>query len=287
MKKKSILVTKAAGYVVPFAEEKLKASLMHAGADKKMIDDILTTIKPQLYNGIPTKEIYKMAFALLKAGSRPMAAKYHLKSGIMELGPSGYAFERFFGEILKHQGYKIRIGEIVQGKCVSHEIDVIAEKDNDFFMIECKYHNLPGNVSSVKIPLYIQSRFKDVEAVWMEVKGHESKFHQGWVVTNTRFTTDAIQYGVCAGLNLVGWDYPQKGSLKDLIDSLGLYPLTCLTSLTKGEKSVLLEKDIVLCQEIYHNEKLLLTAGLKPARIKLVMDEVSQLCQTTKKKARN
>lgn len=286
MKKKSILVTKAAGYVVPFSEEKLKTSLMRAGADKRLTDDILSTIKPQLYDGIPTKEIYKMAFTLLKADARHVAAKYHLKNGIMELGPSGYAFEKYLGEILKRQGYKTTIGEIVQGKCVTHEVDVIAEKGNEYNMIECKYHNLPGNVSNVKVPLYIQSRFKDLESVWVGMKSHESKFHQGWVVTNTRFTSDAIQYGNCAGLKLLGWDYPHKGSLKDQVDSLGLYPLTCLTSLTKAEKSALLEKDIVLCQEVCKNEKLLHAIGVKQARIKLVMDEVEQLCQSSIKKSK-
>ena len=35
---------------------------------------------------------------------------------------------------------------------------------------------------------------------------------------------------------MLGWDYPVKGSLKNLIDALGLYPITCLTSLTKKEK---------------------------------------------------
>jgi hypothetical protein len=278
MKKKSILVTKAQGYVVPFSEEKLKRSLARSGADKQLANAIVKEIKPKLYDGIPTKEIYKMAFALLKADSRSVAAKYHLKNGIMELGPSGYPFEKFVGEILKHQGYTVQIGEIVQGKCVTHEVDVIAQKYNNHFMIECKYHNLPGNISSVKTSLYIHSRFKDVEAMWLKLKGHENKFHQGWLVTNTRFTGDAIQYGVCAGLKLIGWDYPNNESLKDQIDQLGLYPLTCLTSLTKAEKVALLEKDVVLAKEIYNNEKLLLSIGVKPGRIKTILDEVKQLC---------
>ena len=127
-----------------------------------------------------------------------------------------------------------------------HEIDVIAEKENNHIMIECKYHNLPGTICDVKIPLYINSRFKDVEASWIQLPGHDKKFHQGWVVTNTRFTQDAIQYGTCAGLKLIGWDYPNGEGIRSKIDTLGLYPITCLTKLSKFEKQQLLEKRIVL-----------------------------------------
>jgi hypothetical protein len=220
-----------------------------------------------------------MAFNLLKEQSNHLAAKYHLKGAIMELGPSGFPFEKYIGEILRYQGYKTTVGEIVQGKCVSHEIDVIAELGEEYFMIECKYHNQPGTVSDVKIPLYIQARFKDVEAQWIKLPGHESKSHIGWVVTNTRFSTDAIQYGNCAGLKLLGWDYPLKEGLKDLIDRLGLYPITCLTTLTKVEKQRLLDKNIVLCKELSDDRQHLERTGVTPTRLKRVLEEVERLCE--------
>lgn len=277
-KRKEIVVIKASGEKVPFQQEKLRKSLMRSGAHDNQIDEILSEISLQLYQGIPTKKIYRIAYNLLREHSGHLAAKYHLKRGIMELGPSGFPFEKFIGEILKHQGYSVKVGEIVKGKCVNHEIDVIAEKDHHHFMIECKYHNQPGTISDVKIPLYIQARFKDVEAAWIQLPGHGTKFHQGWVVTNTRFTSDAIQYGTCAGLNLLGWDFPKKNSLKEQIDTLGLYPVTCLTTLTKIEKQQLLENNVVLCKEICDNENHLNTIGVKPSRIKLILEEGHQLC---------
>ena len=39
-------------------------------------------------------------------------------------------------------------------------------------------------------------------------------------------------------------------SLKEIIDDSGLYPLTCLSSLTQEEKKALLEKGLVLVREI-------------------------------------
>lgn len=278
-KRNKISITKASGEIVPFSADKLKHSLERAGASESEIERIVEEINNRLYEGISTKKIYRIAFNLLKESSRHLAAKYHLKRAIMELGPSGYPFEKFIGEILRYQGYKTTVGVIVQGQCVNHEIDVIAEVDHQHLMIECKYHNQPGTFSDVKIPLYIQARFKDVEAQWLKLPGHGTKFHQGWIVTNTRFSTDAIQYGNCAGLHLLGWDYPVKKSLKDQIDTLGLYPITCLTTLTKTEKQRLLDRKIVLCKEICDNEQYLAQAGINPTRIKSVLEEGNQLCQ--------
>ena len=170
------------------------------------------------------------------------------------------------------------MGEIVKGHCVNHEIDVIAQKDEKHFMIECKFHNQPGFVCDVKIPLYIQSRFKDVEDAWTKLPGHNQKFHQGWVVTNTKFSTDAVKYGNCIGLNLVGWDYPLKGSLREQITHAKLYPITCLTTLTEKEKSDLLELKVVLCKELCANPELLNKIGVHQERKERILKESTEVC---------
>jgi len=281
-KQKGILITKASGEKVLFDEDKLRHSLSKAGAEDFQINEIISELVKELYDGISTKRIYHLAFDRLKNRSKHLAARYHLKQAIMELGPSGYPFEKFVGEILKYQGYSVEVGVIVKGKCVNHEVDVIALADHHHFMIECKYHNQRGIVCDVKIPLYINSRFKDVEAEWVKLPGHDKRSHQGWVVTNTKFSTDAIQYGNCAGLKLLGWDYPIKGSLKDLIDDLGLYPITCLTTLSKAEKQKLLDNKIVLCLELCENPKLLYDLGMNDLKVKRIIEEGKMLCKNLK-----
>jgi Holliday junction resolvase len=274
----SITITKASGVRVPFSPHKLEHSLKRAGASDTIIQAIVQKISSSLFEGITTKEIYRIAFNLLKSKAAVTAAKYKLKQAIMELGPSGFPFERYFAEILKYQGFNTKVGEIVKGHCVNHEIDVIAEKDEKHFMIECKFHHQSGYACDVKIPLYIQSRFKDVEHSWIKLPGHNHKFHQGWVVTNTKFTTDAIQYGSCIGLHLVGWDFPKKDSLREQIDKSGLYPVTCLTTLTGEEKSKLLALNVVLCKEIGANRALLLKIGITPGRAEHILKESAEVC---------
>jgi len=272
-----LVVTKASGSTEPFSIKKLRNSLGRAKATPEEINSIIDELLPKLYQGISTKKIYSEAFRLLRNQSKPHAACYYLKRGIMELGPSGFPFEKFIGELFKHQGFTVQVGKIVQGKCVTHEIDVIAEKENLIILMECKYRNQPGIPVDVKTPLYIQSRFEDVLANGL-LKNKEHKFY-GWITTNAKFTTHALDYGLCKGLNLLSWDYPHNKALKDLIDNSGLYPLTCLTSLKHQEKQWLLAKNYVLVRDIYNNKNLLLQAGVKETRLKTVIDEAIKLCE--------
>lgn len=275
---KTAIIIKANGSKVPFDKNKLATSLTKSGASPIEVKNIVKEVEAMLFDGITTKSIYKKAFKKLKKHDRSTAARYKLKKAIMELGPTGYPFENFVGELLKYQGFKVEVGVIVQGNCVQHEVDVVAEKDHKHFMVECKFHNLFSNKCNVKIPLYIQSRFLDIEKKWVKQIKHHHKFHQGWVVNNTRFSEDAIKYGECVGLKLLGWDYPKKGSLKDLISTSGLYPITCLNTLKKSEKIALLNKNIVLCKHLCENPAVLNQFGIEQSRKKKIIEDAYALC---------
>lgn len=275
---KKLTVTKRSGEKAKFDQSKLRNSLERSGASDSVIQKIIAKVEASLYDSIPTKEIYKKAFRLLRKTSRPTASRFKLKKAIMELGPTGYPFEKFVGAILSNQGFRTQVGVVVKGHCVNHEVDVIAEKDEKHYIVECKFHSDEVRHCNVKIPLYIQSRFLDVEKQWQKKPGHDTKFHQGWIFTNTRFTSDAIQFGTCAGLMLVGWNYPKKGNLKMQIDESGLHPITSLTTLAKPEKQKLLMMDKVLCMELCHHPDLLKSIGINKQRHSKILDEAYELC---------
>ncbi|MDF3026304.1 MAG: ATP-cone domain protein [Fluviicola sp.] len=275
----NIHVTKASGEKSLFSAEKIRRSLSRSGASDEQIELILKQISSQLYNGITTKKIYQIAFSILKGSGRHTAARYHLKQAIMELGPSGFPFEKYFAELLKNQGYSTQIGQIIQGRCVTHEIDIIAKKNDQLTMVECKYHNHPGIFCNVKIPLYIHARFEDIKAYRQKTASKHNPAFQVLIATNTRFSIDAVKYAICSNLELLGWDYPVNHGLKDLIDQSGLYPITCLTSLTRSEKQQLLDLKIVLCKELLSHEKTLKSIGVKSKRLITVLEEADKLCQ--------
>ena len=274
----NILITKASGEREAFSETKLRRSLQRVHAPAGIIDDIVAQIENELEDGMNTSAIYSKAFSLLRKKSRPVAARYSLKRAIMELGPTGRPFERFVGALLECEGFAITGPQVVQGVCVKHEIDASGTKDNRHVMVECKFHNLPGTRSDVKIALYVQARFEDIEKRWKKQPEHGAKFHEAWLVTNTKLTSDAIDYAKCVDMTAIGWSYPAGNGLEDRVEKASLHPITCLTTLTRAQKTQLLSKHIVLCKELLENEKTLFEIGLKPPVIARVIEEAKELC---------
>ena len=278
MKKEKIKIVKNSGEIVDFSMDLLRKSLNRTGADDETIENIIHKVNDELYQGISTKEIYNRAFSLLKKKKSYLASKYKLKKAIYELGPTGFPFERFVGDILKYSGYETEVNYNLQGVCVSHEIDVIAHKNNETTIIECKFHSDPSLKCNVKIPLYINSRYKDVREYWNANPKNGTVLTQGWVVTNTRFSEDALTFGKCCGLYLLSWDYPAGNSLKERIDRLGLYPITVSTLLTKREKQFLLNRNVVLCRELVGDHFYLDHLGISEARKEKILNEIKLLC---------
>lgn len=273
-----INIVKKSGDIAAFDVEKLINSLRRAHASEDIIQHIVSQVQSTIYEGMTTSKIYKIAFDLLKKYSRVSASKYKLKNALFELGPSGFPFEKLVGKLMAHEGFATEVGIIVPGNCVSHEIDVIAQKEDNHYFIECKFHSDQGRFCNVKIPLYVNSRFLDVEKQWKKQKSNEGKISKGGVYTNTRFTTDAIQYGKCAGLLMASWDYPLGNGLKERIDISGLHPLTALTTLTKNEKTKLLDIGLVLCREIYEQPDVLNQIGISKPRHKNILEDAKELC---------
>jgi hypothetical protein len=280
----SVHVTKYSGETEIYDESKLRRSLKSAGADPVLIDHIAEKIQNILHDGISTQKIYKEAFRLLKSESQRTAGRYKLKEALFELGPSGFPFERFIAELLNRLGYLTEVGVTVRGDCVSHEIDVIAQKDNSYLLVECKFHNRNDNRCNVKVPLYIQSRFQDVKRNWSSLPGHKNKTHKGWVVTNTRFTSDAEKYGTCVGLELLSWDFPRNNGIKDLVTQLNLHPVTCLSTLSKEEKVLLLKHNIIFCRQICEDKNQMKLAGINPRNVNRIAKEAEEICNHRRNK---
>jgi len=272
------LVKKASGEMQPFSADKLISSLRRSGAGEEVIGEIVDDIAGWVDDGMSTGKIYARAFMLLRKKKHSIAARYSLKKAMMELGPSGYPFEFFVGEVFRYMGFEVEVGQEVDGHCVKHEVDVIATGNKSQHLVECKFYNSPGKNASVQVPLYIRSRVDDIirkRKSFPEFK--DTEFH-GWIVTNTRFTTDAISFGECAGLNLLSWDYPASKCLRQFVEEARVFPVTALTSLTKGEKENLLASELVLCRQLLEKPEALDAFGFTPAKKQKVLKEAGDLC---------
>lgn len=273
-------VIKANGEEVPFDAGKIRRSLRRVKAKPALVERILESVNRQVYDRIPTSELYRIVFNELKQAQKGAAGKYNLKRAIMEFGPTGFPFERFIAALFQTEGFTTQTGQIIKGYCVGHEVDVVAEKGNLYYMVECKFHNDAGTVSDLKTALYVYARFLDLEKAWKNLSDSAGKIHQGWLVTNMRFTGDAITYGTCAGLELLSWDFPLKGSLRERIDKSGLHPVTCLSSITQKEKQFLLRNMIVLVKDLFERPQILQEIGIRGERASEVMEEAGAICQS-------
>lgn len=212
------LIKKADGELQAFSPNKLANSLRRAGAADYLIEEIVEDIESWLVEGTTTRKIYSRAFVLLRRKKRSLAGRYSLKKAIMELGPTGFPFEHFMGHVFQSQGFKVETGQVLQGKCVTHEVDVVATGEKEQHFVECKYYNSQGKYASVQVPLYIRSRVNDLINVHESKPEYEGFTFHGWIATNTRFTSDAMNYGLCSGLKLISWDYPNGESIKAIVE---------------------------------------------------------------------
>lgn len=120
-----IFIRKASGKSELFDESKLIHSLERAGADKRISESIAFEVKKVLFEGISTRKIYSIAFRILRRHDQKKALLYKLKQSLFELGPTGYPFEFLIGEIFKRRGFEVDVGKIIDGHCITHEMDVI------------------------------------------------------------------------------------------------------------------------------------------------------------------
>lgn len=277
--KKPPFIIKASGDRVRFSRQKLIRSLRRSGATASIANSVADKVASKIvHDKTTTEDIYGRAYQLLrKMKEQPIASRYSLKKAIMALGPTGYPFEQFLGEIFKRRGYQVQVGVTVQGMCTTHEIDVIAIKENVHALVEAKFHNQTGIYTDVKIPLYIHSRFEDVrEKLLADGDTHDT--HEPWIVTNTHFTSSAIEYGECKGLKLLGWRYPESGGLETMIEEAGLHPITCLSSLSTKEKNDFLKNNVVLCQDLLENQEIFRQFGIKQHKANALKREASAVC---------
>lgn len=269
-------VLKADGSLEEFNERKVVNSIERAGIPKDLQEDVLEHVKSKLYDEISSAEIYHHISEFLGASTAPYSkSRYSLKQAIMQLGPTGYPFEDFIAKILQSEGYNTQVRQILRGKCVTHEVDVIAHKNGRTALIEAKFHNSPGIRSQIHVPMYTKSRFDDVRERY--------GLDEAWVVTNTKTTTDANAFAECAGMRVISWSYPEGAGLRDLIEKSGLHPITVLSSITTTQKVKLLNDHMTLCKDLLANQDYFDRVSMTEDQKKKTREELEFVCKAETK----
>jgi len=246
-----MFVIKASGGKEKYQPKKIINTCLRAGADKKLAQEVVNRLEPFIYEGISTKEILRFVHQFLKK-RKPVAVRYNLKKAIIKLGPAGFTFEKLVSRILEEYGYKTKMPPPLSGLCITHEVDVVAEKDNLRYNIECKYHNSQGIYTGVKDVLYVWARYLDLKDGYK--LGKCERFDSPWLFSNTKFSKQVIQFSKCKKIPITGWNYPQGESLRDLLEKKKLYPITILKSLDKKTREKLSKTDLIFVQDLIERD---------------------------------
>lgn len=203
-------------------------------------------IESEAYPEMKTWEIFKRVRELLGKENEKAALRFNLKEAMRRLGPTGYSFEKYMGEIFSNIGYNVKLNQFIRGHCVAYEIDFLAEKEDFAYIGECKYRKLPEGKVDLQTALANCARFHDI----MTAGFFGKRPIKSILVTNTKFTTEAIKYSECKHIDLLGWRYPFEQGLEYLIESRGLYPLTILPSYKGYLAEILLQQGKMLVRDV-------------------------------------
>ncbi len=283
----SIYVINSQGQKEPFSFKKIYLSAQRVGAPKPLAKNIAKQIQKTAYSGITTKQIYQKIHELLAAEKPVYGMRYSLKEAIRELGPSGFHFEKYIGAIFQTLGFKVLLHQFVNGFCIQgYEIDFLAKKEKQLIIGECKYHSKAGNRVDLKVALANYARFIDIKnGDFFKKNGLKNLKLRPMIVTNTKFSTQVIQYAQCYKIDLLGWRYPELRGLEYLIESEKLYPVTILPSINEHILShfancqLMLIKDILTPQGAQKMRKI----GLKDKEIETLTKEANLLMSFSNK----
>ncbi len=282
----AIMVTKSTSEQEPFQQEKLLRSLKNSGASPEASEEVLKTLQAKLSGDIHSSEIFQHAYEILKHFNPSVAARYNLKQAVLLLGPTGYPFEDFISKIFLAGGYQVQVGIIMQGKCVSHEVDVLAIKDNKHVICECKFHNQPAFKSDIKVALYVHARFNDIVNQCKLDPNHQHVQYEPWIITNTAFTSDALAYCQCSKINALSWNYPREAGLLSLIEAYKLYPVTCLSTLGFSQKQFCVNRGMILCKDLFNKPDFIARLVKDKHQRRKVMQEIEGLLQDQRSEMR-
>ena len=227
-----------------FSKEKLCASLTQIGAGEHTARYVCNMIDQSIDLKISTDEIFKRTRDYLYRIDPNLSALYALERGLSTLGPSGFAFEQYIAAIFVEMGYQVQTNVYLKGEGVDHEIDVYAEKGNIIFISEAKYKNDFKLKTHINHVMYADARLQDIRRRARR-EGDPREYYM-WVVTNTKFTDNAINYVAYRDIQLLGWNYPPFINLMKLVSGKKMYPVTILPSITKSVLKKLAHKELIL-----------------------------------------
>ena len=268
-----VKVTKWDGGKEDFQRAKVARTLMRVGASQDVAGNVVDWIEGKVYDGISTKLILDMAFQRMKKYESAVSFRKDLRTALggMRSKPE---FEEYVRIVLLAHGYKVTGNQVIQGFCVTHEIDGIAEKDGKTIYLEVKSHADPHSYTPFEVTLAVKAKWDDIKEGFKRGLNNQP-FDKVLIVCNTKLTEHAQKYADCIGLEHIGWNSPPGHGLDRLIEGKRLYPTTILKSLTDKERDSLSEHGIITLKQLVEAKGK--TVGIPKLRMTGLLEEAESI----------
>ena len=269
-----VFVTKADGSRQLFDKNKAVRTCLKMGASSQVAYEVAEKVESRLYDGISTQMIHRMIIRFLRKYKPEVRNLFDLRKGISLMSPKP-EFELFVQTLLMHNGFEVRPSQILSGKCVEHEVDAVARKDGVTFFVEAKHHFSYHSLTGLDESRIARAILEDVTENEIP-EGNDWKIDQAMIVTNTKYSDHALQYGSCRNILQIGWSSPANLGLQNMIEKKRLYPLSCLRGLPAEIRFKLVESGIVLigqllCENLH---ELAVKTGLRQDVLRDVVEKV-------------
>ena len=244
----NVLVTKANGYKQPFDRNKVVQTCLRMGASPQVADKVAGMVERRLYAGISTREILQLTFRFMRKYKPTVKHLLDLRKGLSMMEPKP-EFETYIRTLLANSGYEVESNRILRGKCGEHEVDAIAKKDGVTYFVEVKHHYSYHTLTGLDESRIAQAILEDANDGYL-LGMSTLKIDRAMIVTNTRYSDHAIQYGSCKNILQIGWSSPHTLGLRDMVQNSALYPLSCLRGIKYETRMRLVNSGIVLVKQL-------------------------------------
>lgn len=244
----AITVVKANGKTQPYIRKKVLNTCERLGATRGEAEMVAEKIEKKLYDGIETRKILQLIFRELQKFKPEVKCQICLRKAL-SLMKSKPDFERFVQLLLKEHGYTVIPNRILRGRCVEHEVDAIATKDGETYIVEIKHHanfHTPTGLDESRIARAV---LEDVTEGF-EFGLTPMKIDRAMIVSNTKLSGHARRYAECKQIRHVGWNSPANRGLQMMIEEKKLYPITFLKGLNSAAREKLTSAGIIVLKQI-------------------------------------
>ena len=238
-------MTKSDGTKVPFDRAKIVETCIRTGLDTRTAKEIADYTERTLSDGATTHQIYDFVKDEIEKRNPRSAALFGLRDAIADLDSE--SFERYTKAVLEAHGWKCQWNQITPGRAVEHQVDVIAQRGDETWLIECKRHFNPHRWCGLDVMLQVQARLEDLRDGSFDQK-NKYKWTGAWIFTNTKFSEHAKNYATAKAERMTGWRSGEFG-IERLVEEKKVWPVTML-KLDLMTKAKLLSSHITTVQDV-------------------------------------